>query len=95
MKKGFTLIELTASRAATAKDFWLQVHTELILYGSTEPDATVTVQGRPVKLNPDGTFSLRYALPDGEQVLQVRATNRDGDLEREVTPVVTRTTRSE
>jgi len=80
-------------RGVAGKDFWLQVHTELILYGSTEPDARVTVQGRPVKLNPDGTFSLRYALPDGEQVLRVHAVNRDGDMEREVTPVVTRTTR--
>lgn len=78
---------------AGVKDFWLQVHTELVLYGSTEPDAAVTVQGRPIKLNPDGTFSLRYALPDGEQVLRVHATNRDGDLEQEVTPVVTRKTR--
>lgn len=80
-------------RGGVGKDFWLQVHTELILYGSTEPDARVTVQGRPVKLNPDGTFSLRYALPDGEQVLRVHAVSRDGDMEREVTPVVTRTTR--
>ena len=35
---------------AAEKAFWLQVHTELILYGATEPDATVTVQGQPVKL---------------------------------------------
>jgi hypothetical protein len=75
------------------KNFWLQVHTELILYGATEPDARVTVQGQPVVLNPDGTFSVRFALPDGEQVLEVRARNADGDLEESVTPVVLRTTR--
>jgi hypothetical protein len=86
-----------ASRAAaqveTAKAFWLQVHTELILYGATEPDATVTVQGRPVKLYPDGTFSMRFALPDGEQSLPVRASNKDGDMTRVITPVVKKTTR--
>ena len=76
-----------------SKNFWLQVNTELILYGATESDAVVTVQGRPVKLNPDGTFSIRYALPDGEQVLKVHATNAAGDLEESVTPVVTRVTR--
>jgi hypothetical protein len=75
------------------KDFWLQVHTELILYGATEPDAAVTVQGRTVRLNPDGTFSMRFALPDGQQVLTVRAVNGDGDMEREITPVVTKSTK--
>jgi uncharacterized protein len=78
---------------AAEKDFWLQVHTELILYGATEPDATVTVQGRAVRLNPDGTFSLRFALPDGQQALTVRAVNADGDMDREITPVVTKKTK--
>ena len=76
-----------------AKDFHLQVQTEMVLYGSTEPDATVTVQGRRVDLNPDGTFSLRFSLPDGEQVLDVKAVNADGDMSREITPVVKKTTR--
>jgi hypothetical protein len=76
------------------KGFWLQVHTELVLFGATEPDARVTVQGRPVKLNADGTFSLRFSLPDGEQSLPVRAQNRDGDLEKSVTPVVRKSTKS-
>lgn len=78
---------------AEEKEFWLQVHTELILYGATEIGSRVTVQGRPIKLNPDGTFSLRFFLPDGEQVLEVRATNRDGDLEHTITPIVTKRTR--
>ena len=74
------------------KDFWLVVNTELILYGATEPDANVTVQGIPVKLRPDGTFSLRFALPDGIQELPVHAVNADGDMEEKITPVVTRQT---
>ncbi|MBX7247186.1 MAG: DUF4912 domain-containing protein [Candidatus Sumerlaeaceae bacterium] len=78
---------------SAVKDFWLQVHTELILYGATEPDATVTVQGREVKLNPDGTFSLRFALPDGEQTLPVHATSANGTMERSITPVVKKNTR--
>lgn len=74
------------------KDFWLVVNTELILYGATEPDATLTVAGVPVKLKPDGTFSLRFAFPDGEQFLRVKAVNNDGDMERTVMPVVSRRT---
>jgi len=75
------------------KDFWLVVNTELIVYGATEPDAQVTVQGRQVKLRPDGTFTLRFALPDGHQNIPVRAVNADGDMERTITPIVEKTTR--
>ncbi|HEY9070205.1 MAG TPA: DUF4912 domain-containing protein [Candidatus Ozemobacteraceae bacterium] len=75
------------------KDFWLVVNTELIVYGATEPNATLTVQGRQVKLRPDGTFTLRFALPDGHQNIPVRAVNADGDMERTITPVVEKVTR--
>jgi hypothetical protein len=78
---------------AAGKDFWLVVNTELIVYGATEPDARLTVQGKPVKLRPDGTFSLRFALPDGDQHIPVHAVNRDGDMERTITPIVHKTTR--
>lgn len=82
-----------AGNGQAQKDFWLQVHTELILFGATEPNARVTVQGQPVRLNDDGTFSVRFSLPDGEHVLRVHATNADGDMTREITPVVTKSTK--
>jgi len=75
-----------------AKDFWLVVNTELIVYGATEADANLTVQGKPVQLRPDGTFTLRFALPDGNQKIPVRAVNSDGDMERTITPVVEKST---
>jgi hypothetical protein len=76
-----------------ARKFWLVVNTELIVYGATEPDAKVTVQGREIKLKPDGTFSLRFFLPDGKQVIPVHATSADGIDEREITPIVTKETK--
>ena len=76
-----------------ARKFWLIVNTELIVYGATEPDAKVTVQGKDVKLRPDGTFSLRFFLPDGKQVIPVHATSADGIDEREITPIVTKETK--
>ena len=32
------------------RKFWMWVNCELIVYGGTEPDAKVTVQGKPVSL---------------------------------------------
>jgi hypothetical protein len=74
------------------RDFWFWVNTELIVYGATEPDATVTFQGKPVDLRPDGTFSLRFALPDGVQVMPIRAASADRVEERVITPIVSRET---
>ncbi len=76
-----------------ARKFWMVVNTELIVYGATEPDARVTVQGREIALRPDGTFSLRFALPDGKQVIPVKGTSADGVETRTITPIVTRETR--
>jgi hypothetical protein len=76
------------------RKFWLWVDCELIVYGGTEPDAKVTVQGKPIKLRSDGTFTFRYALPDGEQVIPVRAESADEIEERSVTPTVSRHTKT-
>lgn len=74
------------------KKFWLVADCELILYGATEPDAFVTVSGRRVNLNPDGTFSMRFALPDGVVDLPVKALSRDETDSRGIDIKVTRAT---
>lgn len=61
-----------------ARRFWFNVHAELIVYGATEPDATVLVDGQPLALRPDGSFTLRFALPDGEYALDATAIAADG-----------------
>jgi len=59
------------------RGFWFSVDAELIVYGATSPDAQVTMGGRPIQLRPDGTFSLRFALPDGDHTLPLTATSAD------------------
>ena len=39
------------------------VDAELIVHGITDPHAHVTLKGEPVRLEPDGTFSVRLNLP--------------------------------
>jgi hypothetical protein len=75
------------------KKFWLNVNTELIVYGATEPDARVFVQNKQIKLRSDGTFTLRFALPDSKQVIPVKAVSSDNTEERTITPIVTKETK--
>ncbi|MFA6320524.1 MAG: DUF4912 domain-containing protein [Candidatus Omnitrophota bacterium] len=79
-------------RRPAERKFWLVVNCELIVYGATEPDAKLTVQGKDIKLREDGTFTLRFALPDGKQEIPVEATSSDGIDRRRITPIVTRKT---
>jgi len=65
------------------RGFWFNVNAELIVYGSTEPDATVTIGGRQIQLRRDGSFSFRFALPDGDYELPVAARSADGEETRQ------------
>lgn len=60
------------------RKFWFRINTEVVIYGSTEPGATVTIGDQVVKVRPDGTFSFRFALPDGAYPLPVVAASADG-----------------
>lgn len=74
-------------------DFWFKVNAELIVYGSTEPDASVTVAGRPIHLREDGSFSFRFSLPDGQYSLPAIAVKADGSDTRSAHLEFSRTTR--
>ena len=78
--------------AEKKRGFWFNLDCELIVYGATEPDATVTMQGYPIALRPDGTFTMRFALPDGVQEIRTTAASADGVEERTITPTVSRKT---
>ncbi len=74
------------------RGFWYYLDAELIVYGATEPDAKVTLLGKPVQLRPDGTFSARFALPDGKQEIPVTFVSADEVDHVAVIPKVTRKT---
>ena len=69
------------------------VDAELIIFGKTESSASVMVAGRPVKLQPDGSFTVRMELPDKRQVLPVTAESRDGLRQRTTVVAVERNTK--
>jgi hypothetical protein len=66
------------------RKFWLIADAELIVYGATEPDATVTIGGRPIKLNPDGTFRFQMSFQDGLIDYPIVAVAADGEQQRSI-----------
>ena len=74
------------------RQFWLVADAELIVYGATEPDATVTIGGRPIKLNPDGTFRFQMSFQDGLIDYPILAVAADGEQNRAIHMKFTRET---
>ena len=76
----------------TGFSYWLDM--ELILYGGADIGSTIELSGKKLDLRPDGTFTVRFSLPEGEQKLPVTFKSPDGSNVHTVTPNVTRQTES-
>ncbi|MEO0967714.1 MAG: DUF4912 domain-containing protein [Cyanobacteria bacterium J06639_18] len=66
------------------RKFWLIADAELIVYGATEPDATVTIGDRQIQLNPDGTFRFQMSFQDGLIDYPIKAVAVDGEQTRSI-----------
>ena len=74
------------------RNFWLIADAELIVYGATEPDAKVTIDGNPIQLNPDGTFRFQLSFQDGVIRYPIIAIAADGEQMRSIHMKFTRET---
>jgi hypothetical protein len=68
--------------------FWFVANAELTICGATQSDAVLSVQGKEVPLKPDGTFSLRMALPDGCQQIPIKAVSKNRKEKRDIKIIV-------
>ncbi len=83
-----------ASRALMdTQELPFAVDAELIVYGVSHPHAHVTLQGEPVPLRDDGSFTVRMSLPDRRQVIPVIASSSDGVEQRTIILAVERNTK--
>lgn len=61
-----------------SREFFMHVNAELIFYGGTHPQAAVTIDGKTVKLAPDGSFRYHFVFPNGDYEIPIVATSPDG-----------------
>ncbi len=79
-----------SERLDKKRKFFFEIGTELIVYGRTEPNAKVWLGLKQIPLREDGTFTLRFALPDGKIPLDFVAQSFDKVEERRITTAVER-----
>ena len=60
------------------RSFFMHVNAEVIFYGGTDPRAKVTIDGKPITLNPDGSFRYHFIFPDGVYEIPIVAVSPDG-----------------
>jgi hypothetical protein len=83
----------TGALALPGRGFHFEIDAELVVFGATEPNARVTLQGEPVQLRKDGTFTVRFSLPDARQIIPAVAASPDGVEERTIVLAVERNTK--
>ena len=74
------------------RSFWLVADAELIVYGATEPSATLKIGEEVVPLSADGTFRVQVPFRDGQQLYPIEATAIDGEQKRNIVLRFERTT---
>ena len=66
------------------RSFWLVADAELIVYGATDPSASLYIGEQQVELSPEGTFRVHVPFRDGQQLYPIRAVAADGEQERSI-----------
>jgi len=77
---------------ARQRSFWLIADAELIVYGATEPTATLRIGDEVVPLKADGSFRIQVPFRDGQQLYPIEAISADGEQRRSIVLHFERTT---
>ena len=76
-----------------SKNFHFTLDAEMVVFGATPANAYVTLNGEPIKIRSDGTYSARVPLPNHRQVMAATSKSRDGLDEQTIVIAVERNTK--
>ena len=83
-----------AGTEKTRRNFLFNVDADVIVHGKTDPSVQVTIRNEPIKINEDGTFSVRFSLPEKRHVFPIEAEGSDGVEMQRVILTIERNTRT-
>ncbi|MDR2344960.1 MAG: DUF4912 domain-containing protein [Planctomycetaceae bacterium] len=77
----------------TRRNFNFNIDADIIIHGKTDPSVQVTVKNEPITINSDGTFSVRFSIPEKRHVFPIEAESSDGVEVQRVILTMERNTR--
>jgi len=75
------------------RNFRFGVDVDVIIHGKADPNVQVSIRNEPVPVEPDGTFRVRFALPEKRHLFPVEAEGSDGVEMQRVILTLERNTR--
>ena len=75
------------------RNFHFGVEVDVIVHGKADPNVQVTIRNEPVVVNADGTFVVRFALPEKRHLFPIEAEGSDGVEMQRVILTLERNTR--
>lgn len=77
----------------TRRNFPFDADVDVIIHGKTDSNVQVTIRNEPVAVNADGTFAVRFALPEKRHLFPIEAEGSDGVEMQRVILTLERNTR--
>ena len=75
------------------RNFRFGADVDVIIHGKADPNVQVAIRNEPVAVNPDGTFAVRFALPEKRHLFPIEAEGSDGVEMQRVILTLERNTR--
>jgi len=60
------------------RNFRFAAEVDVIIHGKADPNVQVTIKNEPVTINADGTYAVRFALPEKRHLYSIEAEGSDG-----------------
>ncbi len=77
--------ESSSPGSSSKHELFMHVDAEVIFHGGMVPKATLTINDKPVALQPDGSFRYHCVFPNEDYGIPIVATSRDGKESRTAT----------
>ena len=75
------------------RNFRFAAEVDVIIHGKADPNVQVTIKNEPVVVNADGTYAVRFALPEKRHLYSIEAEGSDGVEMQRVILTLERNTR--
>ena len=82
-----------AGSEKTRRNFDFHVAVDIIIHGRTDPSVQVSIRNEPISVAADGSFSVRFSLPEKRHVFPIDAEGSDGVETQRVILAVERNTK--